>query len=420
MDFLSKLFRRPSSCHSCGQPLAHRDNSGRCNKCKNYFCSQCLLSIKHKQVFFTSIVRICNPCSHDEIHSSDQDSPNTSKSKELKHAKAEDEREIKFMSPNKKEMQLRGKSVEDEEIPAIFDISSSKQFLQEVKNRVKPIKQDPLEIYEIKSRLGEGASGIVYLCVNKGTEKDVVLKRYKLDNPEDKDRVLQEIFMMIAADHPNIVKFIECYEDNGEIWAVLEAMKCNLTNLIKDKWGMMTERQMAYICKEILLALRWLHKQNRIHRDIKSDNILLSINGEIKLSDFGVCAQITNESYDMTIAGTPCWMAPELISSSYYDQKVDIWSLGIVLFELVEGNPPYFNQPQTEILQSIANNPPPKLTHPTKWSSSFKDFIRICLQKNPGERASADTLLRHPFLERVGTFARDDFKDFIDEWLNMN
>mmetsp|Transcript_4412 Transcript_4412/g.4226 ORF Transcript_4412/g.4226 Transcript_4412/m.4226 type:complete len:84 (+) Transcript_4412:326-577(+) len=83
-------------------------------------------------------------------------------------------------------------------------------------------------------------------------------------------------------------------------------MKCNLTSLIKDKWGMMTERQMGYICKEILLALRWLHKQNRIHRDIKSDNILLSANGEIKLSDFGVCAQITNEAYDMTIAGTPC------------------------------------------------------------------------------------------------------------------
>jgi len=216
MEFLSKLFRRPSNCQSCGQPIAYGDSSGRCNKCKNYFCSQCLLNIKHKQVFFTCIVRICNSCSHDETRS-DQDSPNTSTSKELKYAQAEDEREIKFMSPNKKEMQLRGRSVEDEEIPAIFDISSSKQFLQEVKNRVKPIKKDPLEIYEIKSRLGEGASGIVYLCINKSTQQEVVLKRYKLENPEDKERVLQEIFMMIAADHPNIVKFIECYEDNGEI-----------------------------------------------------------------------------------------------------------------------------------------------------------------------------------------------------------
>jgi serine/threonine protein kinase len=118
-----------------------------------------------------------------------------------------------------------------------------------------------------------------------------------------------------------------------------------LTDLIgEEPQFRMTEPEIARVACDVLTALAFLHAADRIHRDVKSDNILINSRGEIKLADFGRAAQLTDASPKRnSVVGTPYWMAPELIRGEPYDVKVDIWSFGIVLIEMAEGEPPYMD-----------------------------------------------------------------------------
>ena len=194
-------------------------------------------------------------------------------------------------------------------------------------------------------------------------------------------------------------------------------MNYSLSSLVHDKHGMMTEKLMAYICREVLQALSVLHRNNRIHRDIKSDNVLISGNGDVKISDFGISVQITcDENQKTSIEGTPCWMAPELIHGHFYDNKADIWSVGILAIELAEEDPPYIHEDKYLAMQHIANGPSPTLKQPGKWSKYFIDFIRRCVQKIPDERPTAQELLNHTFISRVGPTGKELFAEFVEKW----
>ena len=104
------------------------------------------------------------------------------------------------------------------------------------------------------------------------------------------------------------------------------------------------ETHIAYVCKNILQALSYLHRNNKLHRDIKSDNVLMNTKGEIKLADFGFAVGLTQEeNRRKSVVGTPFWMAPELIRGSAYDGSVDIWSLGITALEMADGEPPHYH-----------------------------------------------------------------------------
>ena len=164
---------------------------------------------------------------------------------------------------------------------------------------------------------------------------------------------------------------------------------------------------MAYVCKQVTQALAFLHTRSRIHRDIKSDNILLGLAGTVKLADFGYCVQLTEEQAKRnSLVGTPYWMAPELIRTQFYDESVDVWSLGVIFFQMLYGRRPFGEgQTQEQIAQQgvihgllsgtrdIVFPPQPKTVSP-----EAKAFIRKCLTAKQEHRPDVLTLCADPYL----------------------
>ncbi|KAK7206493.1 serine/threonine-protein kinase ste20 [Myxozyma melibiosi] len=271
----------------------------------------------------------------------------------------------------------------------------------ELINRLTAIctKGDPTKLYRSLRKIGQGASGGVYTAYQVGTNLCVAIKQMNLAQQPQKDLIINEILVMKESKHPNIVNFIDSYLYGGDLWVIMEYMEGgSLTDVVT--YNMMSEGQIAAVCRETLFGLQHLHSKGVIHRDIKSDNVLLSLTGEIKLTDFGFCAQIQDTSVKRTtMVGTPYWMAPEVVSRKEYGPKVDIWSLGIMAIEMIEGEPPYLTESPMRALYLITTNGTPDLKDPGALSTTFKAFLGWALQVDPDRRASAAELLEHPFLK---------------------
>lgn len=208
---------------------------------------------------------------------------------------------------------------------------------------------------------------------------------------------------MKSCRHTNIVEYLETFKVGKQVWVVMEFMGGGSLTDILEQYStiQMSEAQMALVVRETLKGLDSIHNNHKIHRDIKSDNILLGAVGDVKIADFGFAAQLTvSKQKRKTVVGTPYWMAPELIQGADYDAKVDIWSLGIMIMEMAEGEPPFMDFPPLRALFLITTQGIPDLKQPEKWSAEFRDFTKRCLNKEPSQRPSASEALKHPWLDK--------------------
>ncbi|XP_020843620.1 STE20-like serine/threonine-protein kinase isoform X2 [Phascolarctos cinereus] len=284
----------------------------------------------------------------------------------------------------------------------IFKLGSDKK-----KKQYEHVKRDlnPEDFWEIIGELGDGAFGKVFKAQNKETSVLAAAKVIDTKSEEELEDYMVEIDILASCDHPNIVKLLDAFYYENNLWILIEFCAGGAVDAVMlELERPLTESQIQVVCKQTLEALNYLHENKIIHRDLKAGNILFTLEGDIKLADFGVSAKNTRtiQRRDSFI-GTPYWMAPEVVMCETskdrpYDYKADVWSLGITLIEMAQIEPPHHELNPMRVLLKIAKSEPPTLAQPSKWSSNFKDFLKKCLEKNVDARWNTSQLLQHPFV----------------------
>ncbi|KAK9130066.1 hypothetical protein Sjap_010553 [Stephania japonica] len=279
--------------------------------------------------------------------------------------------------------------------------------------------------YKILQKIGNGVSATVYKAACLPMNSSIVaIKAIDLERSRaNLDNVRREAKAMTLLSHPNILKAHCSFTVDHYLWVVMPFMSAgSLHSIISSSFpDGLNETSIAVVLKEILNALLYLHDQGHLHRDIKAGNILVDSDGSVKLTDFGVSASIhepnsSNSSSCFSssmsfmlneLAGTPYWMAPEVIHSHIgYSFKADIWSFGITALELAHGRPPLSHLPPWKSLfMRITNRLRPcdyekgKKDKNKKFSKNFRDMVASCLATDPLRRPNAGKLLKHSFFK---------------------
>lgn len=297
---------------------------------------------------------------------------------------------------------------ENEPGPSAY-ISPNTDGLSTGEDYLPPVYKDadPAAYFHEFISVGSGGSGSVYFAKHNETGERVALKRVTPSTPSKRRALETEVRTMHAIQHENIVHCHAVYVNEPDVWIVMEAMDvgCLTTVLdfLRDRQFLLSEPHIAYILREMLSAVWAMHSRGCMHRDIKSDNLLVGSDGSVKLGDFEYSAVLTADSPKRrTVVGTAWWMAPETVRSSYYDYGADVWSIGILAIECAEWVPPLFGMESSKAMEVIRSG----VTHqgfrrPEMWSVSFADFVRGCLTRDRELRYTVPELLEHPFLQKA-------------------
>lgn len=257
--------------------------------------------------------------------------------------------------------------------------------------------------------VGSGGSGSVFFATHDATGACVALKRVTPSTASKHHALQTEIRTLHALRHANIVRGHGTYAYGSHVWIVMEAMDVgcltSVLDFLRNRRFVLSEAHVAYIVRETVQGLWAMHSRRCLHRDVKSDNVLVSSDGSVKLGDFEYSAVLTaGRPKRRTVVGTAWWMAPETVRSSLYDYGADVWSVGIMAIECAEWVPPLFGMDSAQAMDVIRDG----ATHqgfrrPDMWSVEFADFVRGCLTRDRALRYTVPQLLQHPFLAKACT-----------------
>lgn len=300
----------------------------------------------------------------------------------------EDERKVKKL--NKETNLIDSQSIEiciDKVFFVKEKILVENKGLKNNNSRVNNIEAKDLEIN--KDLLGKGCSGFVHKAIHKPTGTIMALKSISVIDREKRTQLKNDLKILQGNNCPFLVKFYNAFFYDGAIKLALEYMDLGSIDRVIDKIKNLPppctpEPILSKICQQILQGLLYLHKvKHQIHRDIKPGNILINSDGIVKLTDFGISRTVDNTSgFIETFVGTKSYMSPERFWGKEYSFDSDLWSLGLVIFELAAGKFPYaFSNVYIEHLNKIQQDPEPRLPTDGSFSVELQDFIERCLQK---------------------------------------
>jgi len=250
----------------------------------------------------------------------------------------------------------------------------------------------------VLEHIGEGSFGKVYKARRKNTGFTVAMKFISKHGKSDKDvrNLRQEIGILRKLNHDNIILMFDAFETDRDFCVVTEYGQGELFDILQDDQSL-PEATVQKIAKQLVRALYYLHSNRIIHRDMKPQNVLIGSNGTLKLCDFGFARAMSSNTLVLTsIKGTPLYMSPELVKEQPYDATSDLWSLGVILYELYVGQPPFYTNSIYSLINHIVKDP---VKYPSSISRDFKSFLYGLLQKNPSKRLTWPYLLQHPFVQ---------------------
>lgn len=245
--------------------------------------------------------------------------------------------------------------------------------------------------YKLNTLINDGGFGSVYVCKQRRSRKRIVAKVCAKKTGLDEFKT--EVSMLRMFSHRNIVTLHDAFVVDEQLWLVMERMDGDMRDLAYI--GTWDESRLAYCMKQCIIGLNYLHQNHIVHRDIKLDNILWNLKGNVKLADFGFAFPMTQETPTrMEMRGTLGYRAPEVIDRQPYDSKIDIWSLGVCILEMSQSRSQAWDELGGKLLPT--STPYPRFLKTS--SDSFIAFMLRMLDKDPAKRASARELLHHPFL----------------------
>ena len=259
--------------------------------------------------------------------------------------------------------------------------------------------EDQMKRYEMVKQIGKGSYGKVYLMRDKVTKELVVVKTIpiKAKDQKSKTSAMKEAKVLAMMKHPNIIAYLDSFFDQrGDFCIVLEYADGKDLQKYLANHGEVEERQVLQIFTQLILGLDYIHSQNILHRDIKTANVFLFRKGLVKLGDFGIAREVSNDELAHTLIGTPYFMCPELLRGQSYGFPADVWAAGCVLFELMARKHAFTGKSREELFANIMGGQMPEM--PTQYSKELIDLLRQMLAQDPAKRPTCKAILATPII----------------------